>query len=171
MARVKVEPGGKVLAGIVILGVLLFLFFRVKDGTSTQVPSSHPPTVAVAKHPNVNQPTEPLRNEIHAPLGSEVAQPQTTSSEKSIQPEEPFRHQEVESLHESPFRNSSIKIFFDFNRASINKNVYCIFDRIEETVRQSRSKNLRIVIEGNADCNRTIMVQRAAFKNESCTRR
>lgn len=44
-----------------------------------------------------------------------------------------------------------VRIFFDFNRAGINRNVYCIFDKIDEVVSRLGRQNLRIVIEGNAD--------------------
>lgn len=45
----------------------------------------------------------------------------------------------------------AVRIFFDFNRASINKNVYCIFDKIGEVVSRLGRPSVRIVIEGNAD--------------------
>ena len=118
MARVKVEPAGKVLIAVVIIGALLLLFLKV-------IASSHKNNVTV-ESPQPSVVTKP----------SNVAENKVTQKPAEVTP---------------PESNKPIKIFFDFDRASINKNVYCIFDRIDETVQRIGRQHLRIVIEGNAD--------------------
>ncbi len=126
MARVRIEPGGKVLIAVVIFGALLFLFFMVRgtERTETQPP---PQTATVAED----------TKSVSGRAETNQAASQNISEEEHPVEQESFK--------------GHIRIFFDFNRAAINKNVYCIFDRIEKAVRQNGSKNLKIVVEGNAD--------------------
>jgi outer membrane protein OmpA-like peptidoglycan-associated protein len=123
MARVKVEPGGKVLVAVLIVSALLLFFLRVRASMNGENPSGKVPQLT---------PTEAPSTGISKPKASqkpakEKAAPAPGSSMKSI------------------------KIFFDFNRAGINKNVYCIFDRIGEAVHNMGRQDYRIMIEGNAD--------------------
>ncbi len=122
MARVKIEAGGKVLVTALIIGALLLLFIRVRASVNTGKVSVKPSQPAVEKQAERISDNKPA---------------QKHTEEKSITPPE-----------SSP---GAIKVFFDFNRAQINKNVYCIFDRIDEAVRHVGRQNLRIVVEGNAD--------------------
>ncbi|MCL4511132.1 MAG: OmpA family protein [Bacteroidetes bacterium] len=142
MARVRIEPGGKVLIAVVIFGALLFLFFMVKGTESTKTLTSPlPAPVAESTRTKTSQPPLP------AAANSQNVSEQTSEAEVPTQ-NIPKENQQLEKQRSI---RSPIRIFFDFNRASINKNVYCIFDRIEKAVRQNGSKNLKIVVEGNAD--------------------
>jgi outer membrane protein OmpA-like peptidoglycan-associated protein len=134
MARVKIQPGGKLLVAVIVLGALLFLFFELKPSDSRKsdiqpvVPS---PTVTIpAKTPEPNEGNEQVSKNV---------------PEKAIA-QAPQRY----TMNEAP-EGSPIRIYFDFNRAGINKNVYCIFDRIEELAQHNGAGGLRIVVEGNAD--------------------
>ncbi|HEY9166120.1 MAG TPA: OmpA family protein [Candidatus Kryptonia bacterium] len=44
-----------------------------------------------------------------------------------------------------------IRIFFDFNRSNVNKNVYCIFDLIQASLGKNAAGRIKIRVEGNAD--------------------
>ena len=127
MARVRIEPGGKVLIAVVIFGALLFLFFKIKGTQSTLIQTTPPPVSVTTSSQNVA--TQPPPSKVTSQKISEESQrPEETKSARG-----------------------PIRIFFDFNRASINKNVYCIFDRIEEAARRDGSRNVKVVVEGNAD--------------------
>ncbi len=134
MARVKIQPGGKLVVAIVVFGALLFLFFELKSpatrqsGTQPSVPS--PTATTPAKTPE--------RSEGNEQVSKSVAEnPRMQAPQKY-------------AVSAAP-KGSPIRIYFDFNRAGINKNVYCIFDRIAELARQKGTGALRIVVEGNAD--------------------
>ena len=122
MARVRIEPGGKVLVAVLVIGALLLLFLKVRASVNSGklVAVAQVQTTPVIPDPKskTNQPSKIAADQ-------QLASPRT-----AIEP---------------------IKIFFDFNRASINKNVYCIFDRIAGTIRELGEQNVRIMIEGNAD--------------------
>ncbi|MCL4539077.1 MAG: OmpA family protein [Bacteroidetes bacterium] len=127
MARVKIEPGGKVLIALIILSALLFLFFTVimSKGGRAPVPARSATEVAESAKAVPEQPSP-------APV-------QQTAEEEAPEPA-------VRQGYAGP-----AKIFFSFNHARINKNVYCIFDRIQNAVRRESGQGLRIVVEGNAD--------------------
>lgn len=192
MARLRIEPGGKLVAGIVILCALLFLFFKIKWSAGTQRWQRAAAPTTMAQQTSRTVPPTPQReisasngaanaaksaevqsqHAVSATSGREVSQPKTqvSNSHPSYQAE----------VHAQPLpfaSNTPIRIFFDFNRASINKNVYCIFDRIEEIVRQKGWTNLKIVVEGNADSigtpwyNKTLSEMRAARVADSLSRR
>ncbi len=127
MARVKIEPGGKVLIGLVILSALLFLFFRVIASRGT--------------HTTVS--TEP----VSATADTSQTETQQTEPEAAGQP----TPREAQTVQQSTSPAGPAMIFFAFNRARINKNVYCIFDRIKHEVRRQDQQPLQIVVEGNAD--------------------
>ncbi|MGO9481267.1 MAG: OmpA family protein [Candidatus Kryptoniota bacterium] len=179
MARVKVEAGGKALAGIVILGVVLFLFFRIKGSASNQTPPAYHPPAMAAQQPISSQHAKSVQHEIPSP-GNEMVHSKPAPVEKPPQSEGQSRNEPAfagEPLPKSTLSKGPIKIFFDFNRTSINKNVYCIFDRIEEAVVRNNLKNLKIVVEGNADAigpswyNIPLSRRRAARVADSLSRR
>jgi OOP family OmpA-OmpF porin len=123
MARVKVEPGGRVLIAALVVGALLALFLRVRASVNkpSAPPSSFPTTsvgVPTASVPQKEKAKEPAKNEAEATRLS---------------------------------NSEPVKIYFDFNRANIDKNVYCIFDKIDEMIRSTGSQNIKLMIEGNAD--------------------
>lgn len=135
MARVKIERGGKLAIAVVVLGALLFLFFEFKPRASKK----SPPAVPVEETTARPQPSQaPPKQEESKPVSEGVAQ----------KPREP-ESQQAMSGRIAP--KSPVRIYFAFNKAGINKNVYCIFDRIESIVRRDGAQNLRIVVEGNAD--------------------
>ena len=191
MARVRIEPGGKVLAGIILLGALLFLFFELNGGTGSQSPSVQPaPVTGIQQVPptSTNQPqtslstggesqqkaVSPAREKPVAPRHEGTRLNKGLSTYREFQPSAPITHK-VQA--QTTVANVPIKIFFDFNRFAINKNAYCIFDKIVETVRQQGSKNLKIVVEGNADSigpswyNVTLSKMRAARVADSLSTR
>ncbi len=133
MARVRIEPGGKVLITLVVFGALLFLFFELKPASTDKT-----------KGPAGRQ----------APIESETTQAQARREPgKPVSESVPGkpRPQSAQYPSNSLVDKSPIRIYFDFNRAGINKNVYCIFDRIERLVRNGDRSGLKIVVEGNAD--------------------
>jgi len=141
MARVRIEPGGKVLIAAVILCVLLLLFLKIKAGV--RVETQRPPEPAAVSAP---------------------PKPTDVQTENEIKPQQEItknKDQAAESPAYSYANGNPVKIFFDFNRSNINKNVYCIFDRIEEAVRANGAREIRIVVQGNAD---SIGPQRYNFK-------
>ncbi len=130
MAKVRIKPGGVVLLAVVVFGALLFLFFELKPASTPKeaVKSTAPLPVAKSRE----TPRTPA---------------QTAQVPASVTQKPPAQQYAVKA----PAGNSPVRIYFDFNRAAINKNVYCIFDRIEQIVKQSGGNSLRIVVEGNAD--------------------
>lgn len=92
---------------------------------------------------------------VMASMNKEVSKPPPLSVQKQSSriPEKEVTRMPAEEKPITPPESSvkAVRIFFDFNRASINKNVYCIFDRIDEVVSRLGQENFRIVIEGNAD--------------------
>jgi len=123
MARVKIEPGGKVLVAVLIVGALLFLFLKVRASINKRtVPPPSFPTSSIGV-PSTRVPQ------------NEVAK-KSVKEETTMPPES---------------NSEPIKIFFDFNRANVNKNVYCIFDKIDEIATRAGKQNIRIMVEGNAD--------------------
>jgi len=122
-----------VLVAVVVVGALLLLFLRVRASISNKNASA--PESAVI----VQSSRQPVSETIQP-----VEKPPSYSSENKVS-QESAQERQAES-HPGP-----IKVFFDFNRATINRNVYSIFDRIDEAVRNLRRQSFRIVIEGNAD--------------------
>lgn len=122
------------LIAVVVLGALLFLFFEFKpSGKEAMSPS--PTTTDTSSRP------------------AAVSSPKRESSPVATKKKE-------KPLREAPgppsttgigTAGSPIRIYFAFNRAHVNKNVYCIFDRIQALVRREGTSDLRIVVEGNAD--------------------
>lgn len=135
MARVKIERGGKVLIAIVVLGALLFLFFEFKPGASRKFPPAAPVEESPAVPPSGQ-----------APPKQEEGKPASKSIAEKPREPEPQPYMAGQTGEKSP-----VRIYFAFNKAGINKNVYCIFDRIESIFRRDGAQNLRIVVEGNAD--------------------
>ena len=134
MARVKIQPGGKLLVAVVVLGALLFLFFELKP------PKTHKSEI----QPSAPPPTAPMPTKTNEQSeGSEQVS-------KSVAQQPPAQVAQRYAMSAAPV-GSPIRIYFRFNRAGINKNVYCIFDRIEELARHEGARGLRIVVEGNAD--------------------
>lgn len=132
MARVKIEPGGVAVFAVVILGALLLLFFELKPvATEKPAAESAPPHSVTESAP----PPQPSK---------EKKQMAPAVAEKEMAPQRRLATQQAGG-------NSPVRIFFGFNHAGINKNVYCIFDRIENLVRQNGSGAVRIVVEGNTD--------------------
>ncbi len=133
MARVKIQPGGKVLIGLVVLGALLFLFFEFK-------PAANKPHYNVPpKLPSVSTPVPATEKSEGAGTNPEIV------TAKSASPV---------SRAQSPGAgsgNSPVRIYFAFNVSHVNKNVYCIFDRIQSLVTQRGAGGIHIVVEGNAD--------------------
>ena len=111
------------LIAVLVVGALLALFLRVRASVNkpTAPPSSFPTTSAGALPASV-----PQREKAKEPAKNEAEAARLSNSEP-------------------------IEIYFDFNRANIDKNVYCIFDKIDEMVRSDGSQNIKIMIEGNAD--------------------
>lgn len=133
MARVKIQPGGKVLIGLVVLGALLFLFFEFKPAAKKSrniVPSRLP---SVATTAPATEKSEGAGNPPEV-VAAKPATPMTRGQSAGV------------GLPDSP-----VRIYFAFNRSHINKNVYCIFDRIQSVVRQRGAGGIHIVVEGNAD--------------------
>ncbi len=128
MARVRIEPGGRVLIAAVVLSAVLFLFFKVVMTRGAKHPESQAPasTVAESTAVAVQQP---------APVAA-----QSTESESTPSP-----------VSQTQLPSGPIRIFFAFDHAHVNKNVYCIFDRIEHEVEAGNSQSLHIVVVGNAD--------------------
>ena len=191
MARVRIEPGGKVLGGIVILGALFFLFFEIKGGTGTHAPHKNPAPVTRAPQVPLTSTSQPQKS---LSTASESQQkPVSSAREESAAPRsegeqlnkrspaygesQPSSQAAPEIPARTTAANVPIKIFFDFNRFAINKNVYCIFDKIVEIVRQQGARNLKIVVEGNADSigpswyNVVLSKMRAAHVADSLSRR
>jgi outer membrane protein OmpA-like peptidoglycan-associated protein len=155
MARVRIEPGGKVIVALVVLGAILFLFFELKpSAVKTAQPVSSAPSA-------VEQPTQ-------------TSHGQTAPSE--VGENHPAGPQAVKAPTGQNV-DYPIRIYFGFNHSSINKNVYCIFDRIQELVRRKGNSGLKIVVEGNADSvgpawyNQQLSRQRAARVADSLARR
>ncbi len=167
MARVKIELGGKVVIAVVILGVVLLVFLRIMaaTGTKSRVLTGNP-SPTEGSQSGVVRSTAPGQTKSEA-IKSKEPQPAATPERKTHAP----------SSVESETSGGPIKIFFEFNRAGINKNVYCIFDRIENVIQQQGSHRLRIVIEGNADSigpkwyNVDLSRRRAARVADSLSRR
>jgi len=130
MARVKVEPGGRALVAILIVGALLLLFIRVRASINKSSISVQPPH--------------------QSPARVQIQQTQTPENRIAPKPKEEESTAPPEANLPVP-SGEPIRIFFDFNRSNINKNVYCIFDRISEKVRRIGGQNFRIMVEGNAD--------------------
>ncbi len=129
MARVKIQPGGKVLIAVVVFGALLFLFFEFKPAGNT------------AKPEMTTAPAAASRESVKDTAGSTGVQP---ASAVPVQPA-------VNYANAQGAANTPIRIYFGFNRIHINKNVYCIFDRIQSLVGSEGPDGVRIVVEGNAD--------------------
>ncbi len=150
MARVKIEPSGKVLIAVVVVGALLLLFLRVRASINKRA------------------------SEAPSHQSSSIMKPPPMLATQSGMPGKPVKEKEAVS----PEPNSEpVKIFFDFNRANINKNVYCIFDKIDEMVNRTGLQNIRIMVEGNADSigpswyNVNLSRTRAAHIADSLSRR
>lgn len=134
MARVKIQPGGKVLIAMIVLGALLFLFFEFKPTAKESQSSTsmrEPSTVTSARMPQEN-------NEV-------IAGP------KEVAKTTPKMAAPAEGSVQEAKLNSPIRIYFAFNKFHINKNVYCIFDRIQYLVRERGAGGIHILVEGNAD--------------------
>lgn len=129
------------LIAVIILGVLLFVFLKVIAalGTKTQR-SPESSSAAESSKSRITQSSKAGQVSSEASR-TEAGQPGAVQETKP----------RVRPLSESETAEGPIKIFFDFDRANINKNVYCIFNGIEKVVQQKSSRQLRIVIEGNAD--------------------
>jgi len=83
-----------------------------------------------------------------APAQNEVsAQMQSAPSTASV----PAHFNKMVRQTSTGTSSQPIRIYFAFNRAAINKNVYCIFDRIGEVATATGAAHLSIVVEGNAD--------------------
>ena len=108
------------LVAVIVVGALLLLFLRVRASVN-------------GGNISVNQQVAPAdtRTMVSAENGARRA-----DHEKEVIP--------------ARVAARPARVFFDFDRANINRNVYCIFDRIEEAVRQGRPAS-RIIVEGNAD--------------------
>lgn len=111
------------LVAVLIVGALLLLFLRVRASINKRsVPPNSFPTSSIGV--------------------PSTSVPHTEMPQKAVKEEAP----------ESPEPNMEpVKIFFDFNRSNINKNVYCIFDKIGEMASHAGRQNIRIMVEGNAD--------------------
>ncbi len=132
MARVKIEPGGVAVFAVVILGALLLLFFELKPAATKKPAGESAPPNSVTESAQPPQPREEKKRIAPA------------AAEEEMAPQRQLAMQQAGG-------NSPVRIFFGFNHAGINKNVYCIFDRIENLVRQKGSGGVRIVVEGNTD--------------------
>ncbi len=110
------------LVTVFVLCALLLLFLKVRASVNTSKPAALP---QVQSAPEVRSPE------------SETNPTSKPAVDKA-------------SATPSPSREA-MKIYFDFNRASINKNVYCILDKIVQTVHGLGGQNFRIMVEGNAD--------------------
>lgn len=122
------------LIAIVVLGALLFLFFEFK-------PSGK----------EVTSPSPAVRDT--SLISSAVSGPTRESPPLAVNSKEK-RSQKTPGAPLSTgvgTATSPIRIYFAFDRAHVNKNVYCIFDRIQALVSRKGTKGLRIVVEGNAD--------------------
>lgn len=135
MAKVRVQPGGLAVIGIVVLGALLFLFFEFKPA------GKRPQPAKPAELPAVTKP---------APAPTHKASAETGEVTRKVE-KEPAPVVTRTPVPEKRGTNVPVRIFFAFNKAHINKNVYCIFDRIQSIVRRDGSGGIRIVVEGNAD--------------------
>ncbi|HQT92435.1 MAG TPA: hypothetical protein PL001_10460, partial [Candidatus Kryptobacter bacterium] len=109
MARVKIQPGGKLLVAVVVLGALLFLFFELKP------PKTHKSEI----QPSVPSPTAPTPTK--TPEQSEGSEQVSKNVAEKPRTQAPQGY----AVSAAP-EGSPIRIYFDFNRAGINKNVYCI---------------------------------------------
>lgn len=147
------------LIAIVVLGALLFLFFEFipLKKKSASVP--------------------PIESQSASqPVSAPRSMPETTPPGKKPESKRATDlHVRPAVRQEGP--RSPIRIYFAFNRAQINKNVYCIFDRIQDLVRQEGAGSIRIVVEGNADSvgapwyNVKLSRRRAALVADSLSRR
>jgi len=144
-----------VLVAILVVSALLLLFIRVRasiNNGKASVPAPKPSSLVVESKGG--------NKESHVTTESEEKK-STTIPETSL----------------PPSTTQPIKIFFDFNRSNINKNVYCIFDKIDGIVSRAGQKNLRVMIEGNADSigspsyNVTLSRMRAVRVADSLSRR
>lgn len=129
MAQVKIQPGGKVLIGVVVLGALLFLFFEFKPAGKPSRPAE-----AVSSGSSAQQ-----------TVADSSTSPEAQSAQQS--PSQPA----VNYANAQGSTNTPIRIYFGFDRVHVNKNVYCIFDKIQSLVSHEGSGGIRIVVEGNAD--------------------
>ncbi len=159
MARVKIQPGGKVLIGLVVLGALLFLFFEFKPA---------------AKKPHYNVPSKLPSVSASAPATEKNEGAGTRSEVVAAKPVAPVSRAQSS---EAGLRNSPVRIYFAFNKSHVNKNVYCIFDRIQSLLRRRGAGGIHIVVEGNADSigapwyNVKLSRQRAAHVADSLSAR
>ncbi len=133
MARVKIQPGGKVLIGLVVLGALLFLFFEFKPA------ARKPQYIVPSRQPSVS---------VSAPATQRNGVAGTRSEIAAAKPAAPMTKGQSA---ETGVHNSPVRIYFAFNKSHINKNVYCIFDRVQGLVRDRGAGGIHIVVEGNAD--------------------
>jgi outer membrane protein OmpA-like peptidoglycan-associated protein len=119
MARIRIEPGGKILIAVIVVAAVLLIYWKLKPSLPLPVATNHP----MNGHPSQ------VRKE------SNVDTSKTYTRQTEIQ--------------EAP--NAPVRIYFDFNRSEINKNVYCIFDKIEKAVKEKELNSVEIIVEGNAD--------------------
>jgi outer membrane protein OmpA-like peptidoglycan-associated protein len=150
VARIRIEFGGKVLIGVILVGALLFLFVKIKAAVENR-----PPRESSSKTPAAEQ-TYGLRSEQSE---TAAARTETTRAHVGEFPSPSVSGHEATSTEKKPVSSSGrgivsnmpTKVFFDFNSAKVNRNAYCIFDRIEEILRERGVRNPKIIVEGNAD--------------------
>ncbi len=144
------------LIALIVFGAFLFLFFELKPQSPklTEVPASE-------STPAVSSP--------QAPSEKQTAQVETAAGEEN--------HNSAKASSRESFSGTPVRIYFDFNKAAVNKNVYCIFDRIQSIVREKGPQSVRVVVEGNADSvgpswyNNLLSRRRAARVADSLSRR
>ncbi len=122
------------LIAAIVAGALLFLFFEFKPAGKEKTLSS-PMASSVTSQPA-------------AASTAKVESSPVAGKRREI----PKR--EVRGVSGSAGLGTSVspvRIYFAFNRAHVNKNVYCIFDRIQALVGREGKSRMRIVVEGNAD--------------------
>lgn len=119
MARIRIEPGGKILIAVIGVLALIFVYWKLRG----LMPSSEEARKTSIEYHSLIQ------------------------KESKVDSSAVF-HRQLESKN---VPSTPIRIFFEFNRAGINKNVYCIFDKIQEAVRARGEGKFEITVEGNAD--------------------
>lgn len=117
------------LVAVVIVGALLFLFLQLRGVSKTD------------KTPIVPQ---PVASKSEAPSNK-------TNSPSPVQKTVVQEQQPAVPLPSSFNYAGPIRIFFDFNRSNVNKNVYCIFDLIQSSLVKNAAGRIKIRVEGNAD--------------------
>lgn len=128
------------LVAVFILGALLLLFLKVRASVNKRNIEAPEPTVMIQTPPQAIA---------ESSQSGEMKMSDTTA----VQTANPPAGISAPTVTQLPLivEKKPVKIFFGFNRSAIDRNVYCIFDLIDERVNKLAGGKFRIMVEGNAD--------------------